>query len=59
MVFVIALLLWIAPAVLLGLALLWVCFGPRRGGSGGDEAVTERPAEVEPAAAPPTNAVPG
>jgi len=59
MLFLIALLLWIAPALLLGLALLWVCFGPGRGRSGGQDAATEHPASAEPAAAPPSNAVPG
>jgi len=57
MMFVIALLLWIAPALLLGVALLWVCFGPpgRRNAQGAQEGGTERPPEGE----PPTNAVAG
>ncbi|MCW3798260.1 hypothetical protein OMW55_10650 [Sphingomonas sp. BN140010] len=56
MVYVIALLLWIAPAVLLGLALLWVCFGPGRKSQKAD---AEGGAEGAAAAAPRANAVPG
>ncbi len=55
MVYLIALLLWIAPALVLGAALLWVCFRP-----GKRPAVqAEQTAVAEQDVAAATNAVPG
>lgn len=60
-VFWIALMVWLAPALALGVALLWVCWvQPRRAHADqAQETATDRPAEDGAAGSPQTSAVPG